>query len=179
MDETKTAKKPAKVSELPDGIKALIELPSEHKTQPILLPAATPNSPKPIQQRTDRPKTQKELELDELIGKRQAIIDALKSKNPLVQSARSKIAEIIPTIRGKGTPHAMHLMEEAEKIARWIAIIDHGNIVISGTADELKTKTGTNSLEEAFLKLTGKTIRKDEANTIDHMRMRRKMWARK
>jgi len=72
-----------------------------------------------------------------------------------------------------------HYMEEAEKIANRIAIIDHGKIVISGTAEELKIKTGTNSLEEAFLKLTGKTIRKDEANTIDHMRMGRRMWTRK
>jgi len=57
-------------------------------------------------------------------------------------------------------------MEEAEKIAGRIAIIDHGKIVMSGTSDELKKNTSTNSLEEAFLKLTGKDIRKDEANTM-------------
>jgi len=69
-----------------------------------------------------------------------------------------------------------HYMEEAEKIAGRIAIIDHGNIVMSGTSDELKKNTGTDSLEEAFLKLTGKDIRKDEANTIDRMRMHRNRW---
>lgn len=116
MDETKTQKKHAPLSELPDGIKALIEVPNEQSAQPILLPAATPNAPKPVQQHQDRPKTPKEAELDELIAKRQAVIDALKAKNPLVQAARNKIAEIIPTIRGKGSSQAMRLMEEAEKI---------------------------------------------------------------
>jgi len=72
-----------------------------------------------------------------------------------------------------------HYMEEAEKIAGRIAIIDHGKIVMSGTAGELKTKTNTNSLEEAFLKLTGKDIRKDEANATDAMRMRHRVWTRK
>jgi len=47
-----------------------------------------------------------------------------------------------------------HYMEEAEKIANRIAIIDHGKIVSIWTSKELKQKTGTDSLEEAFLKLT-------------------------
>jgi ABC-2 type transport system ATP-binding protein len=72
-----------------------------------------------------------------------------------------------------------HYMEEAEKIAGRIAIIDHGKIIMSGTSEELKKNTNTDSLEEAFLKLIGKDIRKDEANTMDHMRMRRRMWARR
>ena len=72
-----------------------------------------------------------------------------------------------------------HYMEEAERIADRIAIIDHGVIVASGTAEELRKQTETNSLEEAFLKLTGKNIRADEASPLDAMRNRRKMWARK
>ena len=35
-----------------------------------------------------------------------------------------------------------HYMEEAERIAQRIAIIDHGKIIASGTAAELKAKTG-------------------------------------
>jgi ABC-2 type transport system ATP-binding protein len=63
-----------------------------------------------------------------------------------------------------------HYMEEAEKIARKIAIIDHGKIVAKGTLSELKAQTKTNSLEEVFLLLTGNTIREEEAGSIDRMR---------
>jgi ABC-2 type transport system ATP-binding protein len=69
-----------------------------------------------------------------------------------------------------------HYMEEAEKIAQKIAVIDHGKIIIQGTVEELKKSTKTNSLEEAFLVLTGKKIRDEEANPMEHLRMRRKMW---
>src|SRR5579862_8926948 len=40
-----------------------------------------------------------------------------------------------------------HYMEEAEKVARRIAVIDHGVIVAQGSPDELKTQTATDSLE--------------------------------
>ncbi len=69
-----------------------------------------------------------------------------------------------------------HYMEEAERIAQRIAIIDHGNIIASGTAKELKLKTGTSSLEDAFLKLTGTVIRDEDASATDKMRARSKMW---
>jgi len=54
-----------------------------------------------------------------------------------------------------------HYMQEAEKVANRIAIIDHGKIIVIGIADELKEKTKTNSLEDAFLALTGKEIRQE------------------
>ena len=44
-----------------------------------------------------------------------------------------------------------HYMEEAERVAHRIAIIDHGRIVAQGEPAELKTLTGTDSLEKAFL----------------------------
>jgi len=69
-----------------------------------------------------------------------------------------------------------HYMEEAEKIAQKIAVIDHGKIITQGTAEKLKNSTKTNSLEEAFLALTGKKIRDEEANPMEHLRMRRRMW---
>jgi ABC-2 type transport system ATP-binding protein len=72
-----------------------------------------------------------------------------------------------------------HYMEEAEKIAQRIAIIDHGKIVASGTVEELKIQTKTGSLEEAFLSLTGNTIREEEASSTDHMRAMSKMWTKK
>ncbi|MFH0854584.1 MAG: ATP-binding cassette domain-containing protein [bacterium] len=71
-----------------------------------------------------------------------------------------------------------HYMDEAEKIANCIAIIDHGRIIKSGSVEELKKFTGKNSLEDAFLELTGKIIREEKGNGLDKMRMGRKMWKR-
>ena len=69
-----------------------------------------------------------------------------------------------------------HYMEEAERIAQRIAIIDHGKIIASGTAAELKAKTQTDSLENAFLKLTGTVIRDEDASATDKMRSHSRMW---
>jgi ABC-2 type transport system ATP-binding protein len=52
-----------------------------------------------------------------------------------------------------------HYLGEAEDVADRIAIIDHGNIVALGTSEELKKQTGTDSLEKAYLELTGKDVR--------------------
>jgi len=71
-----------------------------------------------------------------------------------------------------------HYMEEAAKIARRIAIIDHGKIVAIGTSEKLMIDTGTKTLEEAFLALTGKTIREEGAGSGDQMRMRHRAWRR-
>jgi ABC-2 type transport system ATP-binding protein len=69
-----------------------------------------------------------------------------------------------------------HYMEEAERVAQRIAIIDHGKIVAQGSAAELKAQTGTDSLEQAFLKLTGTTIRDEAATGADQMRAMAAMW---
>lgn len=71
-----------------------------------------------------------------------------------------------------------HYMDEAERVADRVAIIDHGRIVAEGRPEELKNKTGAKTLEEAFLSLTGKQIREEEAGSIDQMRMNRKMWSK-
>lgn len=65
-----------------------------------------------------------------------------------------------------------HYMEEAEKVAQRIAIIDHGKIVAQGSVSKLKEKTGKDSLEEAFIALTGYAIREEEVKEIDRMRLR-------
>lgn len=63
-----------------------------------------------------------------------------------------------------------HYMEEAERVAGRIAIIDHGKIITEGTAAELKSRTQTDNLEDAFLKLTGSTIRPEEVSSGEQMR---------
>ncbi len=72
-----------------------------------------------------------------------------------------------------------HYMDEAERVAQRIAVIDHGKIVAQGPPDELKQQTSTASLEEAFLSLTGSTIREESASSADQMRQMAKMWSRK
>ena len=63
-----------------------------------------------------------------------------------------------------------HQMEEADRIATRIAIIDHGKIITIGTSEELKKQTNTTSLDEAFLALTGRAIREAEAEQNIRMR---------
>lgn len=57
-----------------------------------------------------------------------------------------------------------HHMEEVQKMAQKIAIIDHGKIIEYGTPDQIRTKAGTQDLEEAFIKLTGREIRDEKSN---------------
>jgi ABC-2 type transport system ATP-binding protein len=71
-----------------------------------------------------------------------------------------------------------HYMEEAERVAQRIAIIDHGKIAATGTAAELKAQTGADSLEQAFLKLTGTSIRSEAGTSADMMRAMAAMWQR-
>ena len=52
-----------------------------------------------------------------------------------------------------------HYMEEAERVADEIAVIDHGKIIAQGSAEALKSETGSRTLEEAFIALTGRSIR--------------------
>ncbi len=68
-----------------------------------------------------------------------------------------------------------HYMEEAERVAQRIAVIDRGTIIASGSADELKAQTKTENLEEAFLQLTGHSIREEEGSALDRMRRMRSM----
>src|SRR5437870_5834234 len=68
-----------------------------------------------------------------------------------------------------------HYMDEADRVAHRIAIIDHGKIVAQGTAAELKQQTNTDTLEGAFLSLTGSTIRDDAANSADALRQMTRM----
>jgi ABC-2 type transport system ATP-binding protein len=67
-----------------------------------------------------------------------------------------------------------HYLEEAEAVANRIAIIDHGSLIALGTSKELMKLTKTKSLEEAYLELTGRTVRDEESAKGDEWRARRR-----
>jgi ABC-2 type transport system ATP-binding protein len=69
-----------------------------------------------------------------------------------------------------------HYMEEAERVADRIAVIDHGRIAAEGTAAALREQTGGRTLEDAFIALTGRSIREADAAPIDRMRRMRQVW---
>jgi len=71
-----------------------------------------------------------------------------------------------------------HYMDEADRVAQRIAVIDHGRIVATGSPRALKEQTGKESLEEAFLALTGRAIRSESAGAADQMRQVARMWRR-
>jgi ABC-2 type transport system ATP-binding protein len=71
-----------------------------------------------------------------------------------------------------------HYMDEAERVAGRIAIIDHGRIVAQGSPQELKQQTGADSLEGAFLALTGTSIRDERVDGTERMRRMARLWGR-
>lgn len=77
-----------------------------------------------------------------------------------VQS-RSMITEFLHHLNKEGTTiiYTSHLMEEAENLCSYIAIIDQGSIITQGKPAALIQQYECEHLEELFLKLTGKKLR--------------------
>ncbi|MEK7664674.1 MAG: ATP-binding cassette domain-containing protein [Patescibacteria group bacterium] len=69
-----------------------------------------------------------------------------------------------------------HHMEEVERIAKRVAIIDDGKIIMIGTIEEIIQKTKAKNLEDAFILLTGSKIREEKGNIgLNQMRINTKM----
>ena len=60
-----------------------------------------------------------------------------------------------------------HYMDEVEKIADRVAIIDNGKIISQGSVSEILSKEKSSNLEEAFIGLTGKNIREESGDNLD------------
>jgi ABC-2 type transport system ATP-binding protein len=71
-----------------------------------------------------------------------------------------------------------HYMDEADRVAHRIAIVDHGQLIAQGTSAELQERTNSDTLEGAFLALTGDSIREESASSADNMRQVARMWRR-
>ena len=72
--------------------------------------------------------------------------------------------------RGLTVFFTTHYMDEVERAADQVVIIDHGKLIANDTVEGVIKTAGTTSLEEAFIKLTGHAIRADEAGAVDQLR---------
>src|SRR3954468_7002374 len=66
--------------------------------------------------------------------------------------------------RGKALVYTTHYMEEAERLADRVVIMDHGKVIAEDTLDGLQSKVagvggGKATLESVFLTLTGRSLR--------------------
>ncbi len=69
-----------------------------------------------------------------------------------------------------------HYIEEADKVADTVAVIDHGKIIVQDSPSNLKQQTSSSTLEEVFLKLTGTSIREEAASSMMDFRHHARLW---
>ena len=68
--------------------------------------------------------------------------------------ARSELWNVIRDLKGSATIIlTTHYMEEAEALSDQIGIMKSGKLLCTGTAEELKQRTGTDRFEEAFIRI--------------------------
>lgn len=80
--------------------------------------------------------------------------------------SRNAIFSNLETLKaqGKALLYTTHYMEEVERLADRVVIVDHGRVIASDTLEGLQRHapagtTGRASLEQIFLSLTGRTLR--------------------
>jgi len=80
--------------------------------------------------------------------------------------SRNAIFENLETLksRGKGLIYTTHYMEEVERLADRIVVMDHGKVIAEDTLDGLQSRVagvggGKATLESVFLTLTGRSLR--------------------
>jgi ABC-2 type transport system ATP-binding protein len=62
---------------------------------------------------------------------------------------------LVSFVAGGGTVIlTTHILEVAERLAQRIGILSGGKLIAEGTLEELRTRSGENSLEDVFLELT-------------------------
>jgi len=65
--------------------------------------------------------------------------------------------EVIRGLRRDGccVLFSSHIMQEVSALCDRIVVIAHGTVVADGTAEELRSLTGRDNLEDAFVALSG------------------------
>ena len=68
--------------------------------------------------------------------------------------ARSDLWDLIHSLKGKVTIIlTTHYMEEAETLSDRIAIMKDGKLLVCDTADKIKETAGTDTFEQAFIRI--------------------------
>jgi len=72
-------------------------------------------------------------------------------------ASRQQLWAELGELRAAGTTMLLttQYLEEADRFADFVYVLNHGLVIASGTAAELKARASTGSLDEAFLALTG------------------------
>lgn len=74
--------------------------------------------------------------------------------------SRADLWEIIRELKGKVTVIlTTHYMEEAEKLSDRIGVMKDGKLIICDTAENLKSKTGKDNFEDAFIALVKEGVK--------------------
>jgi ABC-type multidrug transport system ATPase subunit len=70
--------------------------------------------------------------------------------------SRKQLWAVLTGLRAEGTTMLLttQYLEEADRFADVVHVLNHGKVVASGTAADLKSRSGVASLDEAFLALT-------------------------
>lgn len=98
-----------------------------------------------------------------LIGQPQVVIlDELTTG--LDPKARRRVWSTIESLEDQTVILVSHAMDEVDRLCDHVALIDAGQIIAQGTPDQLKEHAGVPTLEEAFVKMTGKALHYDQEN---------------
>ena len=84
--------------------------------------------------------------------------------------SKLEVQEFIQEVRGVHDATILlctHDLDEAEKLADRIGILDRGDLIALGTADELRRRYEASSLEDAFFAATGRVLTDDEEGEDD------------
>jgi ABC-2 type transport system ATP-binding protein len=107
-------------------------------------------------------------ELLALVGRPEVVfLDELTTG--LDPQARRDTWELVRAVRDAGATVVLvtHLMEEAERLCDRVAVIDRGRLVVLDSPRALIARAGTASLDDAFLRLTGRGVRGAQAQPPD------------
>jgi oleandomycin transport system ATP-binding protein len=58
-------------------------------------------------------------------------------------------------------------LEEADQLAEQIGVVDHGRMIATGSPQELKASTGSDTLDDVFLALTGHDTKLSDNNDLE------------